>query len=1257
MANIQTIITTLQLDAKTNGLDGLVTNLQRTESELKKNQLQIDLLNKKLREAKTESERTFYGKQLLDARLRMNELNQSLGQNIGYVGNLRIKIKELQLAQEQALNPQQAKKFGDEIAKVQRRLSDVNAAGFSRAQIGIQAAQQAGIQGSGLLSDILAGGATAKIALAGSGIAAIAGGIYSATQATLEFNNRIKELEKITGESGTSLEFYKDKAIELSRIKVGEEFIAFDPTQVIDVFTKIGSFNPELLKNKDALQQITEQALILAKASGLDLNTATDAVTTTLGQFNFEASKAKEVIDNLAAGTKFGASTIPQSSRALQEFGAVAKQANVSLVESNALIQTLAKASLFGGEAGTQARNILNRLDGGNFGKDVLDRFEKAGISITLLRDRTVPLNDKLAELSKGLKDAGLLSAAFEQENSIGINTLVTYRDEFGKLVNQIGGPEGYNEALRAAEVEGRSFSDNLQELKTGFKELGLNIGEFIVPILNNVVGGLNRVFSAFKSQIELGNELRELSGGTLGIFDIKKLESFVRAIDVNLTAVNEKQEQSIDRGIQGLIDKQRNLRQSFENGELSKGLFDSQNNKLEKELVRLEDLSRNISSQESIKPIDKTTATTNKENERKKLLSEIEKTNEEVRKLDFKDSDKTLQSIEDNNRRQLAFELDQISKRESELLSKGIKLGNEFDSLRTAIIAKYDLQLEIDKESFDKNRDKINKEIANRIKELEIKFLSSGNFNDQAKAVKLQLGLDLESIEFDREQALESAKQTGADIVLINSEFDAKSIEAKRDANIAILEIISDRFDKEIDLLDDSFKLSESRIKAALNNELGLLTQSYLKDEISKEDFEQKKLEIQRRYENISLVSQKKSIESQLQLVRAEISKMDALIAQSPNNKQLKNKLAELEQKKNELLAELSSVNNEIINKDSGQKTDNEADTQANRQKQLESIGNANFFSELLGGIGIKNEDEQQIIIEAWTSTLETIDSLFDDFNQRRIDELDEQIDKQQERISDLKSSEDRGNAEQIQRERDRLNKLLQEREKAAKKQAIIAQTEAAAQYLVAVAHQITALAKATERGAETPFPPAFIPIYVAAVIASIVAGGASIIQGFSKIKSGAQSLNKGKRFVDYNDGTPDRSDPYGDDIAAWLKRGERVTPSDINSKYYEDLNAIESGKIAPGSVAKMLDNDVVSSKYVLNTSQLKENHRVANNTSRSSSDLLLETKRQTNELTKLRGDIETLTIDNRTIAKKLASQNDKLISQTKKTINKWNY
>ena len=133
----------------------------------------------------------------------------------------------------------------------------------------------------------------------------------------------------------------------------------FSAAETAEAFTLVASAKPELLKNTKALAATTQQVLLLANASGLDLATSAETVGETLNQFGLEAGEAGRLVNVLAAGAKLGSSLIPQTGRALREVGGIAAEAGISLETTNAAIQLIALGGIKGTKAGTQLKGAL----------------------------------------------------------------------------------------------------------------------------------------------------------------------------------------------------------------------------------------------------------------------------------------------------------------------------------------------------------------------------------------------------------------------------------------------------------------------------------------------------------------------------------------------------------------------------------------------------------------------------------------------------------------------------------------------------------------------------------------------------------------------------------------------------------------------------------------------------------------------------------------------------------------------------------
>ncbi|MEX0598810.1 MAG: phage tail tape measure protein, partial [Candidatus Paceibacterota bacterium] len=202
-----------------------------------------------------------------------------------------------------------------------------------------------------------------------------------------EFEKSLSSLSSITGATGDDLKFFSDEAKRMGATTTQSA------SQVVKAFEIVGSKKPELLKSKEALAAVTEEAIALAEASGMDVPAAAEALTGALNQFGEGASEASRFINVLAAGSKEGASGINQSSEALKVFGTVAADANIPVERSIGLVQTLAEKQIEGSQAGTNLRNVILKLqtDQANYKNGVFDmqfaleRLNKANLSATEL--------------------------------------------------------------------------------------------------------------------------------------------------------------------------------------------------------------------------------------------------------------------------------------------------------------------------------------------------------------------------------------------------------------------------------------------------------------------------------------------------------------------------------------------------------------------------------------------------------------------------------------------------------------------------------------------------------------------------------------------------------------------------------------------------------------------------------------------------------------------------------------------------------
>lgn len=346
---------------------------------------------------------------------------------------------------------------------------------------------------------LLTGGITAAVT-------AVSNVVSKGVDSLGEYESQLDNLQSITGVTAVELEKFRVKAEELTNIKLGDSDLVNSPQKIFEGFKLVGSAQPELLKSAEALQQVTKDAIVLAAASGDTLPASVTALTTVLGQFQLAGSESTRVVNELAAGAKVGASEIPQTTDALQKFGTTAKVANVSTAESIALIQTLADQQLKGAEAGTQLRNILVKISAADaLPRNAIAAFEAANVNVNILKDSTLPLQTRLAELGKLAGDTGGLVKVFGVENLTAAQILTQNVTKFADFTTAI---EGTNEAYKQAEINTSNLKTQLSNLKTTGVNTLTDAFKTLSPAIQFVIDVVARGFGIFNSFLGVLREI-----------------------------------------------------------------------------------------------------------------------------------------------------------------------------------------------------------------------------------------------------------------------------------------------------------------------------------------------------------------------------------------------------------------------------------------------------------------------------------------------------------------------------------------------------------------------------------------------------------------------------------------------------------------------------------------------------------------------------------------------------------------------------
>ena len=416
------------------------------------------------------------------------QLNGEASKSPGYYRQLQTELTGLKnklkdLSKEELFGGQGGKIIGN-IQRIDAELKSLDA------RTGVYARNVGNYKSAmlGTLDLVTAGVATGGIAAA---LQLVNDTVVSGVTAFADYEKALDNLSALTGVTGNDLLKFKDKAASLTEIDVNGQRVVNSATDVLEAFKLVGGAQPELLKSADALAGVTKEAIVLSGASGDTLPNSITALTTSLAQFNLPASQSNEIINQLAAGAKEGASEIPDTTEALRRFGATASASNISIGESISLIEILADKQLKGAEAGTQLRSIIAKIsDEKIITPEAAKLLNEAGVNIQTLTDKTLPLGERMKELGKLNGNTAALTKLFGLENVTAAQILAQSGTAVTDFTAKISGT---NEAYKQAGINAGNLKTEYENLKNeGINTLTDGL-ETLTPVLSGVIAIMSK--------------------------------------------------------------------------------------------------------------------------------------------------------------------------------------------------------------------------------------------------------------------------------------------------------------------------------------------------------------------------------------------------------------------------------------------------------------------------------------------------------------------------------------------------------------------------------------------------------------------------------------------------------------------------------------------------------------------------------------------------------------------------------------------
>ena len=300
--------------------------------------------------------------------------------------------------------------------------------------------------------------------------------VGSLTGATLGFQKCAEEAEKfeenldnlsaLTGLGGKNLSWLGDQAKEMS-VKTTESGIKIkqSATDILDAFTKMGSQRPELLKNKEALAAVTEDAIILSEAAKIELEPATASLANVMNQFNEKSSSSRRIINELAAGSQTGSGDIQYLSNAIEKCGTSAYLMGMKTNQTIGVVEAIAPKFKDASQAGNSFDKVLLTM------KD-----KQIGYQSGLFN-----MNDALDELQTRFAKGEKASDLFGKEHAKMAEVLVMAKDDVIRYTEAVTGTD---KALEQAAKNTNNRAAKRAQAMNRLKLVMIDLGEKVAPAI-----------------------------------------------------------------------------------------------------------------------------------------------------------------------------------------------------------------------------------------------------------------------------------------------------------------------------------------------------------------------------------------------------------------------------------------------------------------------------------------------------------------------------------------------------------------------------------------------------------------------------------------------------------------------------------------------------------------------------------------------------------------------------------------------------
>ena len=314
------------------------------------------------------------------------------------------------------------------------------------------------------------------------------------------------ELKALTGLDDSSIQWLTEQAEKLSTtLDESGLRIRQSSDEILQAYMLIGSKKPELLKDKEALNAVTIEAMRLAAAAKIDLKDAVTATTVSLNMYGESADQAARYVNVLAAGSKEGAADVSAQAASIKNAGVAASGAGVSIEQLQGTIQMLAEKGLEAEPAGTALRKFFLVLQ---TGPDETN-------------PKVVGLQTALENLNKKSLSAAQIQTMFGEEAYSAATILIDNADKVRQYTEAV---TDTSIAMEQAAINSDTNEAKMAQYRNSIKEAGIELMERLTPSLSLLTGWTTKIIVALPKLIDWCIKYKSVliaSGSALAAYNI----------------------------------------------------------------------------------------------------------------------------------------------------------------------------------------------------------------------------------------------------------------------------------------------------------------------------------------------------------------------------------------------------------------------------------------------------------------------------------------------------------------------------------------------------------------------------------------------------------------------------------------------------------------------------------------------------------------------------------------------------------------